>query len=310
MEITPSVAEITSLFANGNPSEVWKNVYEIIRYISPAYDTSHAKSAFDDVMRLFSGDYPGYCPIGTLYHDRQHTLDVFLCAIRLMHGVHVSGYRVTDDEISMIMIASLMHDTGYAQPVGENSGTGAQHTKIHVNRSVAFMQQYFAENNLPAAWVEPLKHIILCSNPALKISEIEFVDERTRRLGEILGTADMTGQMADRNYLEKLLFLFLEFEEASYGNYQNIHDLLRNTQVFYEASLQRLRVDFGGIYNRFSCHFKCWYGVNKNYYLESIENNISYLAKITALDDGSHLDMLKRDGIVERQMAIKNKNRI
>lgn len=34
-------------------------------------------------------------------------------------------------------------------------------------------------------------------------------------LGEILGTADLTGQMADRTYLEKLLLLFLEFEDVA-----------------------------------------------------------------------------------------------
>ncbi len=310
MKIAPTHAEIGSIFANSNPQDVWQKAVEIVRNVNPRFDAGLAKTVFDDVMHLFAGDYPGYCPIGTLYHDRQHTLDVFLCAIRLMHGVHVSGYAVTDDEMSMIMIAALMHDTGYAQPVGENFGTGAQHTQIHVNRSVAFMRQYFVEKHLPVDWVGSLEAIILCSNPVLTISEIEFPDERVRRLGEIIGTADLTGQMADRNYLEKLLFLFLEFEEARFGNYQDIHDLLRNTQVFYEASLRRLREQFGGIYGKLSCHFKCWYGVDNNYYLESIEKNIAYLARITALEDGNHFDMLKRGGIVERQMFCKIKNRI
>ncbi len=300
MKITPAPVEINSLFANNNPEEVWKKAEEIVGHISHTHDNSLVRSTFDDVVRLFRGKYPGFCPVGTLYHDLQHTLDVFLCSVRLMHGVHLSGCRLTDDEMSMIMMAALMHDTGYAQLIGENYGTGAQHTQTHVNRSVCFMQRYLVDRNFPKAWAAPLESIIFCTNPALNVSDIVFPDERSRMLGEMLGTADLTGQMADRTYLEKLLLLFLEFEEARFGNYQHIHDLLRNTQVFYEASLLRLREQFGGINGKLSFHFKNWYGVDKNYYLESIEKNIAYLARITALDDAKHFAMLKRGGIVEK----------
>jgi HD superfamily phosphodiesterase len=280
--------------------EVWKKADDIVRRISPAHDTRHARIVFDDVMRLFRGEYPGFCPIGTLYHNMQHTLDVFLCAVRLMHGVHISGTRLADDEITMIMMAALMHDVGYAQRAGEESGTGAQFTQSHVNRSIEFMQQYIVEKHLPAVYAAPLKHIILCTNPTMGIADIQFSDEHTTMLGKILGTADLIGQMADRNYLEKLLFLRLEFEEAHIGNDQNIHDLLRNTQLFYETTKLRLREQFDSIGAKLSFYFKDWYGVENNYYLESIEKNISYLARITALNDETHLSMLKRGGIVNK----------
>lgn len=300
METAPTPAEITVLFANSNPEEVWQKAAKIIRHISPEYDIQLLRSVYDDVMRLFRGKYPGYCPIKTLYHDRHHTLDVFLCAIRLMHGVHLSGTPLTNDEMTMVMMAALMHDVGYAQRNGEDQGTGAQHTRIHVNRSIEFMQQYIADKHFPADFAVPLQHIILCSNPALNIATIEFPDERTQLLGKILGTADLTGQMADRTYLEKLLFLYLEFEEASFCNYQNIHELLRNTQIFYETTLLRLRDQLGGINVKLALHFKDWYGIENNYYQQAIEKNIAYLAKITAQNDAHHLSMLKRGGIVEK----------
>lgn len=300
MKISPTADEINSLFVNDNPEEVWQKADDIVRRISPAHDSRHARIVFDDVMRLFRGEYPGFCPIGTLYHDRQHTLDVFLCAVRLMHGVHISGTRMADDEITLIMMAALMHDVGYAQRVGEESGTGAQFTQSHVNRSIEFMQQYIVEKHLPSAYAAPLKHILLCTNPTMGITDIQFSDEHTRLLGKILGTADLIGQMADRNYLEKLLFLRMEFEEAHIGNDQNIHDLLRNTQLFYEATKLRLCEQFGSIGAKLSFYFKDWYGVENNYYLESIEKNISYLARITALNDETHLAMLKRGGIVKK----------
>ncbi len=300
MQFTHTSAEINNFFINDDPVVVWKKALEIVLCISPEYNPRIAQTIFDDVIALFGGNYPGYCPVKTPYHDLRHTLDVFLCAVRLMHGMQLSGTPLSDDDVTMVMIAALMHDIGYAQRLEEEHGTGAQFTRCHVDRSNAFMLQYFTEKNLPSSWVAPLKQIILCSNPALNMSEIEFPNEQARLLGQILGTADMTGQMADRTYLEKLLFLYLEFEEAHFGNYQNIHDLLRNTQMFYESARIRLRDQFGDINVNLSHYFKYWYGIENNYYIESIEKNIAYLTKVTAVNDANHLAMLKRGGIVQK----------
>jgi len=78
--------------------------------------------------------YPGYIPIQTPYHDLRHTLDVFICAVRLLHGVHLSGTPLDDEEITLVMIAALLHDIGYAQKVDEANGSGAQFTQVHVKR--------------------------------------------------------------------------------------------------------------------------------------------------------------------------------
>jgi len=300
MKNAPTPAEINSLFANNNPDEVWAKAADIAKRINPAYDFFLAKTAFDDVVRLFRGEHPGYCPIRTLYHDLPHTLDVFLCAVRLMHGVHISGTRLADNEMTMIMMAALMHDIGYVQRRGEETGTGAQYTQNHVKRGIVFMQHYIADQHFPPDLTTPLKFIILCTDPAIAISEINFPDKRTRLLGQIVSTADLTGQMADRTYLEKLLFLYLEFKEAHFGGYQNTYDLLSKTQKFYEITRQKLDGELGGIYAKLSSHFKDRFGVENNYYLESIEKNIAYLSKVTSLNEEKYLSMLKRGGIVEK----------
>lgn len=304
MENTPTSAEINNLFANGNTEEVWPKAAGIVVRISPTYDFSIARTAFDDVVRLFRGEYPGYCPIRTPYHDLHHTLDVFMCAVRLMHGVHLSGTRLADDEITMIIMAALMHDIGYAQREGEESGTGAQYTQSHVSRGIEFIQRYVIDRHLPPELATHLKFIILCTDPALHLAEIRFPDERTHLLGQIVSTADLTGQMADRTYLEKLLFLYLEFEEAHFGGFQNIHDLLCKTRKFYEVTRQKLDGELGGIYARLTFHFKDWFGTENNYYLESIEKNMAYLDKVTSLNEVKYLSMLKRGGIVEKTEAL------
>ena len=126
MKNIPTSAEINSLFANSDPDLVWARATGIVSRISPGYDYTLVRTVFDDVLMVFRGEYPGYSSIKTLYHDLRHTLDVFLCALRLMHGVHVSGIRQSDENITLVMIATLMHDIGYVQQLGEERGTGAQ----------------------------------------------------------------------------------------------------------------------------------------------------------------------------------------
>lgn len=304
MRTAPDFAEVNKLFANGNPEEVWSKAAGIVGMISPACDSRVAKAAFDDVVCLFRGEYPGYYPVRTLYHDLHHTLDVFMCAVRLMHGVHLSGTRLADDEMIMIMMAALMHDIGYAQRESEDSGTGAQYTRSHVARGIEFMHRYAAERHLPPDLAVRLESIICCTDPAQHISDIRFPDERTRLLGQIVATADLTGQMADRTYLEKLLFLYLEFEEAHFGSFQNIYDLLCKTRKFYETTREKLDGELGGIHACLKFHFMEQFGVEANYYLESIEKNIAYLDKVTSLNEEKYLSLLKRGGIVGKAEAI------
>jgi hypothetical protein len=110
--------------------------------------------------------------------------------------------------------------------------------------------------------------------------------------------------MADRTYLEKLLFLFLEFKEANFGDYKNMHDLLSKTQYFYTTIQRKLDLDLDGLYRKLTLHFKDIYAVERNFYFESIDKNITYLAKITALNTEQHFAMLKRGGIVEKSTRI------
>ncbi|HXU93807.1 MAG TPA: HD domain-containing protein [Gallionella sp.] len=304
MKIFPDTAEINSLFANSDAELAWSKASNIVGRINPVYDFTLARTVFDDVVRLFRGEYPGYCPIKTPYHDLPHTLDVFLCAVRLMHGVHASGTRLGDDEIALVMMATLMHDIGYAQKEGEGNGTGAQFTKCHVDRGIEFMLRYAAERNFQPSFTEKLECVIRSTDPGHPFAQIPFPDEHCRLLGQLVGTADLVGQMADRTYLEKLLFLYLEFKEANFGNYQSVHDMLRQTKRFYEITQEKLDSAYQGLYAKLVFHFREFFGTENNYYLESIEKNIAYLAKVTAREEAEHLVMLKRGGIAERSMAM------
>jgi hypothetical protein len=304
MNNNPTPAELAELFNNDDPKVVWSKTADIIRRMSPAYDFTLVQSVYQDMMRLFRGDYPGYGPIRTMYHDLSHTLEVLLCGVRLMHGVHVSGDHLTDEEITQIVLAIMMHDVGYAQRKGEESGTGAQHTQTHVHRGIEFMRQYFSEHKLPATIPVAVSAMILGTEHNRPFAQICFSDERSRMLGSIVATADITGQMADRIYLEKLLFLYLEFREAHFGSYQSMYDLLCQTNRFYETIREKLDGALGGIYKKLEFHFRDTLGVGNNYYLEAIEKNMAYLAKVVAHDEAELFTMLKRNGVAEKSRTL------
>jgi len=294
------------LFANSEPEEVWHSAADLIGRVAPTYEFAFFRMVFDDVVGLFHGEYPGYCPIKTPYHNLHHTLDVFLCAMRLIHGMRLSGVALSNREIALVMMATLFHDVGYAQlRDGKERGTGAQYTPTHVARGLEFMRSYAAQRGIPADFVEELVPVISCSDPRLPISTISFPNDRILLAGQILGTADLVGQMADRNYLEKLSYLFQEFEEAHMGDFKSVHDMMRKTEGFYAKIQKKLDEDFGGLYHKFLPHFKDTLGKEKNLYMESIRKNMEYLAKITAMDESDYLSRLRRGGIVRKIRATR-----
>ncbi len=296
--------EKSELFSNTDPNIVWDKVAAVIRRINPHYDFTLVHKVYKDVMRMFYGEFPGYAPIKTLYHDLSHTLEVFMCVVRLMHGVHRSGDKLSDEEITLMMLAILMHDIGYAQRKGEEFGTGAQFTQTHVQRGVEFMENYFGHRLLPSSILVDVKGMILGTEHFRPFAQIDFVSERSRMLARIVATADIVGQMADRKYVEKLLFLFHEFKEAQFGSYQGMFDLLGKTTGFYKVTCEKLDGVLDGIYHKLEYHFDDVYGERRNYYIESIEKNMAYLQHVVAQSEVGYFKMLKRNGIAECARAL------
>ncbi len=297
----PDPPDVRTLFANEDPDEVWAKASAVIHDMAPGFDMPVVQNTYNDVIHMFRGNYPGYQPIQTPYHDLGHTLNVFLCAVRLMHGMHLSGTRLTEQEMALIMMAALMHDIGYAKTLDDMIGTGAQYTRIHVDRGVDFMRYYVGDHQFPVEWLLPLECMIRSTDHMKDFAQIPFPDEHTRLLGQIVGTADLVGQMADQTYLEKLLFLYFEFKEAHLGSYKDTHELLRKTRQFYDVICHKLDGELGSNYTKLTFHFKQSLGVERNYYLESIERNIAYLDRASGLEDHeASVAMLRRCGIVER----------
>ena len=295
-EYDSSVDLSIALFENKDPGETWEKALPIARSIDPNFDAAIARQVFDDVMKVFHGQYPGYCAIKTPYHDLSHTLNVFICAVRLMHGVHVSGTQMTQRDILLVMIATLMHDIGYAQTPDEDTGTGAQFTRKHVERGISFMQAYFAGNGLlPQSYVAQIEPMMRGTDHTLVFHDIKFPSDHTLILGQIVSSADFTGQMADRSYLEKLPYLYEEFSEAQCGGFEDLNDLFQKTEQFYTTTRKVMNNDLGRIHQKLRHHFRKQMGIDRNYYLEAIEKNLAYLQRIIRNGKTGYQSMLRRN---------------
>jgi len=191
-------------------------------------------------------------------------------------------------------------DAGYIQKDRDTEGTGAKYTVLHVQRSMDFLERHGAEFGLSHEEIAEGRVMILCTDLAVDISAIEFPSSEVELLGKMLGTTDLLAQMADRTYLEKLLFLYHEFREARVGDYESEVDLLRKTVGFYDFMAHRLEKTLDAADRFMASHFAARWNIHQNLYHKAIEKQKNYLIKILEIQDADPRRFLKRNSIVEQ----------
>jgi hypothetical protein len=273
-------AQHTKLLDISDDDKIFQEVKFIVKLINPQFNFQYFDQAALDVEKLFNGHYAGFRACNTRYHDMKHTTTVLLAMARLLHGAYLAGIEFTDKDINIGLISALMHDTGYIQAKDDLTGTGAKYTLIHIKRSIIFFQNYYSEEKYFADDLNNFHDILYCTGIKTRIASIEFSSPKIEILGKILGTADLLGQMADRLYLEKLIFLFHEFEEAKVPGFESELDLLRKTVNFYKKTKEMFQSDLGNVNRYMVNHFKERWNIEKDLYDEAIENNINYLKYI------------------------------
>jgi hypothetical protein len=281
-----------------DPQSVLNEVRTIVSMIFPDFHFDQMDRAFKDIVRLFQGEYPGYRTCTTEYHNLKHTTDAFLAMARLMHGVMVGGPKLTEQQANLGLICALMHDTGYIQMLDNDVGTGAKYTPIHTERSTAFMENYIADRGLSKEDFKGYPDILRCTSLRSKTSKIPFASPQTELLGKILATADLLGQMADRTYLEKLLFLFYEFREGGVMGYGSELELLKKTIDFYALTQKRFTIELDSVNGYMRFHFKVRWNLDRDLYMEGIEKNIKYLKFLLENHQKDYRRYLRRGGIV------------
>lgn len=238
---------------------VRQEVLRIFERLFPRADPGCILTAFEWVEAAFSGRYADYQAIDAKYHDFEHTLQGTLCFVRLLEGYQLARATppLTQRMFELAVLAILLHDTGYLKKADDLSGTGAKYTLTHVARSADFAARLLRENNFERSEIQAVQNMIRCTGVNADLNSIPFQSELEMKLGFALGTADLLGQMAAGDYIDKLGILFQEFEEANCFNgkapgtglFKTAADLRRNTPVFWEKYvIPKINKDFIQLY--------------------------------------------------------------
>jgi hypothetical protein len=260
-----------------NPGDVLREVRSIILLVYKKFKFIQFYQVFGDILKLFNGHYPGYRRCNTFYHDLSHTMDCLLVTAKLIYGAGLNGIVFTHRDVTLGLISALMHDTGYIQAEEDDTGTGAKYTISHIERSIEFMKEYFHARAFPSEYLPICSNFLRCTGLDVKIAEIEFQSPEHEILGQIIGTADLIGQMANENYLEKLPFLYDEFKEGGIPGYTDKLDLLKKTPAFWELVKKRLVNELGHVDRYLQDYLRSLKGINQDVYRQAIERNIERL---------------------------------
>jgi hypothetical protein len=252
----------------------------------PRGRTQVIDDAFGWAKAAFAGQYADYQPNDAKYHDLEHTLQGTLCLARLLRGYKEAGAEpaLTQRSFELGIIAILLHDTGYLKKRDDTTGTGAKYTLTHVTRSAEFAANLLMEKGFNPQEIKCIQNMIRCTGVNANLSAIPFQCDLERVAGFALGTADLLGQMAAEDYIDKLGILYQEFEESNrYNNrppgpgvFTSLDDLRRKTPLFWEKYvIPKINNDFLGLYR----YLARPYPDGPNEYIDRIRANIERLER-------------------------------
>jgi hypothetical protein len=295
MNFRRSEFDVTNRINTTDPVCVKLEIDRIFRSLFSRPNAATLNRAFDDMVRLYRGEFPGYAKCDTGYHDMQHVLEVTLAMARLLDGYERSrgedARHIPERLFELGVICALYHDIGYIRRVGDTKHrNGAEYTRIHVSRGARFLKSYMPIIGM-AEYAEIAGQIVHFTGYERPVSSIRVPDPIFKLLGSLLGSADIIAQMSDRCYLEKCRDrLYPEFVAGGIARqrtadgeevvFESAEDLLRKTPRFYQNAAQRLDVDLGGAYRFAQTHFG-----GQNLYMEALRQNIRFVEK--SADDGA-----------------------
>ena len=128
--------------------------------------------------------------------------------------------------------------------------------------------------------IKSVQHMIRCTGIDAPLTKIPFQSELEKIVGHALATADLLGQMAADDYVDKLPILYAEFAEAAkhdrghtdfISKFGGAMDLIQRTPTFWhDYVLPKLEKDYSGLYRFLNDP----YPDGPNWYVKQIEANM------------------------------------
>ena len=302
--------DVSAQFNTTDPQVVNEEVDRIYLELYPHAPTRLLDHAFRDLTRLYRGEYPGFHPCDTAYHDVQHVLDVTLAMARLIDGYEHARTRGMPsfgaEMFQLGVVTALCHDIGYLRTDQDTQAkNGAEYTLTHVSRGAQFLREYLPRLGMGQLG-EVAASLIHFTDYEIPVAKIQVPDPKFRVLGNLLGSADIISQMADRCYLEKCRDrLYPEFLAAGIARktgpdgreqvvYASGDDLVLKTPGFYLSANRRLEEDLDGYHKLAEHHFG-----GQNLYLDEVAKNIRFAQEVCGEGDTSALKRVPPSTLAE-----------
>ena len=307
--------DVTDSVRTTEPQSVAAEVAGLFRTLYDKADATPLEQAFADIAALYRGRHPDYFACDTGYHDIQHVMDVTLAMARLMHGYvrsRQSGAEpLTPDIFTVGVLAALFHDFGYLRRRNDRKHRyGAEYTLTHVSRGSAFLRVYARVLGLDEQHSRAASTLVHYTGYERPAETIRLTDTRLRRVGHMLGTADIIAQMSDRCYLEKCRDrLYPEFVLGGLAGrrragtrklpvFASGKDLVHKTPAFYQSATRRLDLQLARAYDYAGEHFG-----GANPYIDEMQKNVRY-AQLLAAEPAS--EALRRQPPVTLQPEVES----
>jgi hypothetical protein len=284
--------DVSGSIRTTDPVAVCAEVTRLFLGLYPQASGRPIERAFADVARVYQGRHPRFEACDTGFHDLQHVLDVTLAQARLMDG-YERARRGTDALppalFTVGVICALFHDVGYVRRRGDRRHrNGAEYMRTHVSRGAAFLHDYLREAGF-ARYANASAALVHFTGQERPAEAIRLDHALLRRIGQMLGTADILAQMADRCYLEKCRDrLYPEYVSGGVarGRFRSGEELVRATPSLFLGATKRLDLHLARAHEYAERHFG-----GQNLYLEAIHTNVRH-ARVVA--DAGQSGLLRR----------------
>jgi len=212
------------------------------------------------------------------------------------HARSNGSAEITERLFRLGIVTALYHDCGYIRYRKDTKHqNGAEYTAVHVSRGARFLEEYLPTIGM-GDLAQAAARIVHFTGYEIPVDRIKVPGPEFRLIGNLLGSADILAQMADRCYLEKCYDrLYPEFVRGGIARkrhsdgseeiiFASAADLIFKTPRFFQGATKRLSQDLGGCYSYIEGHFG-----GQNLYYDEAEKNINHARAIAAEGDISLL---------------------
>jgi len=273
--------DISNIFEGIHQGAPLDEILHLAQIIAPGFDTELLKEVHRDLTAFFTGTHPDFQSNTMPYHNLRHSILVVLASVRLFHGLHCNQVHISAATLFKGLLAAYFHDSGMLLREGDSAKSGTEYIVGHELRSIAHLSRYAEKKNFDSKIIKNCATIINYTNLESDPAIFNYHTHEIQIAGQVVGSADILAQMADRYYLEYLPLLFIEQQAGGISKHHSALNLMEHTSNFYHnIVLKRLITTFSNTSIALKAHFKDRHTIDRNLYIDNIDKNILYLRKI------------------------------